>query len=529
MRTHHANRDPSAHRQPAREARRPLSRARRSAALGAVLIAAFGQAAAQRWAFEAAVTTQATVTDNSAFEESRVEGRNDVVLTVAPSLTFRREGARLRAGGTVGLSAAHYVDGTQAGRLAPLGNVGATLEAIERNFFIDAAAVVTQTRDNPFAPRAEGVPAVGRLQTTQARISPYLQGNPSPGLRYLVRSDNAWTETRAQESAAGELNGYVGRHVAEIERLPRPWGLAVQVERTANRFTDTPQGTLTLDAARLRTDYAFAQELVVGLRAGYERNNYVLDDRGNGSLYGAESIWRPTERTDLNAHWERRFFGSGWRVSFAHRRPRIAFNALLSRDVGSAPQSLFTLAPTDDVAGLLDAAFATRVPDPVERARLVQELIARQGLPTSLGGPLSIYSQRVSLIRSQSATVVLLGVRSSIALTGFYLRTEDLPDSVFAVLSTAAENNIQRGGALTYSHQMTPLTSLNATYTYARTRALRAIAPDKSDQHSLRVQTQHRLGPNTSGFLGARYQVFNSSTTDDAREKAAFAGLTHRF
>lgn len=498
-------------------------------AVPAIALALSGVAHAQRWTVEANVTTQATVTDNSAFEESRVEGPNDVVLTVAPSLTFRRDGARLRAAGTVGLSAAHYVDGTQAGRLVPVGNVGATLEAIERSLFVDTAAVVTQTRSNPFAPRAEGVPAVDRLQTTQARISPYLQGNPSPNLRYLVRSDNSWTDARAKEGAAGELNGYVGRHFAEIERLPRPWGLALQAERTATRFTDTTQGTLTLDVARLRTDYAFGQELVLGLRAGYERNNYILGDQGNGSIYGAELIWRPTERTDVNGHWEHRFFGSGWRMSFAHRRPRIALNALLSRDVGSAPQSLFTLAPTDDVAGLLDAAFTTRVPDPVERARLVQDLIARQGLPTSLGGPLTVYTQRISLISSRSATAVLLGVRSSLAVTGFYLRTEDLPDSVFSVLSTAAENNTQRGGAVTYSHQMTPLTSLNATYGYTRTRALRAIAPDASDQHSLRVQTQHRLGPQTSGFVGARYQLFNSSTASDAREKAIFGGLTHRF
>ncbi|MFN3565095.1 MAG: hypothetical protein ACK4V1_03805, partial [Burkholderiaceae bacterium] len=197
-------------------------------AVPAIALALSGVAYAQRWTIEASVTTQATITDNSAFEESRVEGPNDVVLTVAPNLTFRREGARLRARGAVGLSAAHYVNGTQAGRLVPVGNVGATLEAIERSFFIDAAAVVTQTRSNPFAPRAEGVPAVDRLQTTQARISPYLQGNPSPNLRYLVRSDNSWTDTRAKAGAGGELNGYVGRHFAEIERLPRPWGIAVQ-------------------------------------------------------------------------------------------------------------------------------------------------------------------------------------------------------------------------------------------------------------------------------------------------------------
>lgn len=504
-------------------------RSPRAAALGAALIAACGPVAAQRWTLEASVTTQAAVTDNSAFEESRIEGPSDVVLTVAPSVRFRRDGARLRAGGTVGLSAAHYIDGTQAGRLVPVGDIGATLEAVERSLFIDAAAVVTQTRNNPFAPRAEGVPAIDRLQTAQARVSPYLQGNPTPNVRYLIRSDNSWTETRARGNLAGELNGYVGRHFAEIERLPRPLGLAFQIERTATRFTDTTQGTLTLDTARLRADYAFGPELVMGLRAGYEQNNYVLAGKGDGSIYGAELTWRPTERTDLTGHWEHRFFGSGWRMSFAHRRPRIAWNALLSRDVGSAPQSLFTLTPTDDVAGLLDAALTTRVPDPVERARLVQDLIARQGLPTSLGGPVTIYTQRISLITSRSATVVLLGARSSIALTGFYLRTEDLADSVFSVLGTAAENNTQRGGALTYSHQMTPLASLNATYGYTRTRALRAIAPDASDQHALRVQTQHRFGERTTGFVGVRYQIFNSSTADDAREKAAFAGLTHRF
>jgi uncharacterized protein (PEP-CTERM system associated) len=508
---------------------RPGARACTGTLLGALLITVFNQAQAQRWSIEANVTTQATITDNSAFEESRVEGQSDAVLTVSPSVTFRREGARLRAAGTVGLSAAHYVNGTQAGRLVPAGNVGATLEAIERSFFVDAAAVVTQTRNNPFAPRAEGVPAIDRLQTAQARISPYLQGNPSPNLRYLVRSDNSWTDSRTKDGPAFDLSGYVGRHIAEIERLPRPLGVALQVERTATRFTDTSQGTLTLDAARARIDYAFAAELSAGLRAGYERNDYVLGDGRDGSIYGAELAWRPTERTDFNGFWEHRFFGSGWRLNASHRRPRFALSALLSRDVGSAPQSLFTLTPTDDVAGLLDAAFTTRIPDPAERARVVQEVISRQGLPTSLGAPLNVYTQRISLITSRSASVVLLGARSSAAFTGFYLRTEDLPDSIFGLLGTAVENNTQRGATVTYSHQLARLVSLNATYGYTRTRALRAIAPDFSDQHTVRVQTQHQLGPRTSGFIGARYQVFNSSTAEDAREKAAFAGLTHRF
>lgn len=494
--------------------------------VSAIALALSGVAYAERWTFDASVLTQVTATDNSGFE-SKSRRESDVLVELSPRIAIWGEGARLRVGGSATLGGVHYVDGTQDSRLLPTADLLATLEAIERRLFLEAAAVVTQTRENPFAPRPEGASTFNRLETRQGRFSPYLQGNLVTDVRYLVRSDNAWTATSGGTAAEGD--GYVGRHVVELDRAPRPFGWGAQAERTDSRFDDAAQRRLTQDVARVRLDYAFTPQLAAGVRAGYEQNNFVLDGRGDGSIYGVNVTWRPTERTDLNGFWEDRFFGSGWRLSFSHRMPRLAWNALLSRDLGSAPQSLFTLPATDNVAGLLDAAFTTRFPDPVERARIVQDLIARQGLPSALGAPLSIYAQRISLINSRSASVVLLGVRNSLGLTGFYLRTEDLSDTIFAGIGTALTNNTQRGATLTFSHQLSTLTSLNATTAWTRTRELGQVDPEQSDQYTLRVQMLRQLAPRTSISVGARRQIFNSNRIDDARETAIFAGLTHRF
>lgn len=494
--------------------------------LATALCVACAPAAAERWTIDASVATQVTGSDNSGFE-TRTQRESDVLVEITPRFAIRGEGARLRVGGALSLGGVHYVDGTQDSRFLPTADLLANLEAIERRLFVEAALNVVQTRENPFAPRPEGASTFNRLQTTQGRISPYLQGNFSPETRYLLRSDNTYTATDGGTTA--EADGYVGRHSAEIERLPRPLGWGLQAERTETRFRDNATPTLTQDIARARLDYAFGAQFSAGLRAGYEQNNFVLDERGDGSIYGLGLTWRPTERTDLNGFWEDRFFGSGWRLSFAHRMPRLALSLLVSRDLGSAPQLLFALPATDNVTGLLDAAFTTRFPDPVERARVVQELIARQGLPSALGAALNIYAQRISLISSRSASAVLLGVRNSIGVTAFYLRTEDLADTIFTSLGTALDNNTQRGMTLTFSHQATSLTSLNATTGWTRTRALGQTDPEQSDQYTLRVQALRQLAPNTSAFAGARYQIFNSNRIDDARETALFTGLTHRF
>jgi hypothetical protein len=51
----------------------------------------------------------------------------------------------------------------------------------------------------------------------------------------------------------------------------------------------------------------------------------------------------------------------------------------------------------------------------------------------------------------------------------------------------------------------------------------------ESRQQTFRIQYDRQLGPRTTGFVGARYQIFDSDVIIDSRETAAFAGLGHRF
>ena len=184
------------------------------------------------------------------------------------------------------------------------------------------------------------------------------------------------------------------------------------------------QDDLTIDVARVIATYALTDELSVGLRGGYEQTNLVSCEDGCG-IYGAEWRWRPSERTYLTGFVEDRFFGTGWNLAFTHRMPRLAWNLVLSRGIDTSPQQLFTLPASNNVQSLVDAMFTTRFPDPVERARVVQDFINQQSLATSTRGPTTIYAQRFSLVDSRIGSVAWLGTRNTVALSGFYVRTRD--------------------------------------------------------------------------------------------------------
>ena len=98
--------------------------------------------------------------------------------------------------------------------------------------------------------------------------------------------------------------------------------------------------------------------------------------------------------------WEHRFFGASYLVSFDHRRPLSVWSFRASRDITSYPQQLANLSAGGDVNGLLNTLFASRVPDPAARQTFVDQFIRQRGLPPTLAGPISLFSQQVTLEES---------------------------------------------------------------------------------------------------------------------------------
>lgn len=482
---------------------------------------------AQRMTVEPAISSQLSWTSNSSFGDA-VGGKSDTILELSPRVRISGGGARLRVSGTAAVTGVAYADHTQPSTVEPSADLSARLEAIERLFFVEMGYRAVQTSENPFGVRADAAGGRNRLTTSQWRVSPIIEGEAAGNLRYRLRSDNTWTREIGGDAAVG-AEGYFGRHSMSIERDPRPFGWRLEGERSFTRFDDPAELAVSVETARAVLNYAVADDWSVGVRGGYERNNIAASEDRRRSIYGFETRWQPSPRTSLSAFRERRFFGSGWNLALDHRQPRLAWSMGLTRGIDTTPQALLDLPATNNVAGLIDAMFTTRYPDPVERARVVQDFIAQQGLPSATAGPVSLFAPRVSLVTSRRASVSLLGARSTLTFSGFSIRTQDALDTGPLATDAAVTNNIQHGAALVLSHRLSPLIGLSVTLDWSRIRSLEAVAPDETSQQGLRVQFSVQAAPLTSVFLGGRYRKIDSNVSTEGREGVVYVGLDHRF
>lgn len=508
-------------------ARGACARAARTLAVAVLSAASVSVAWAQRWTIEPGVSSQLGWTSNSLLGAGPAQ--DDTVLDVRPRISIRGEGARLRVAGAFALNGIAYLDHSQPTRALPEGDLSARLETIERWFYLEAAVRAAQTSSNPFGVRPEATSTTNTVTTSQGRFSPSIEAAIGPLMRYRIRSDNTWTHESYADSAAVTTvgaAGYFARHAASLEHDPRPFGWRLEAERSDTRYKGDVTPALVSDVARLSVDYALSEDFSLGLRGGYERNSFLVTDNRN-TLYGAQARWRPSARTLLTADGERRFFGSAWHMGFDHRTPQFAMTVSLSRGLQSAPQSVFEVPATGNVEALLLEMFTTRYPDAAERGRVVRQFIADQGLPSSTLAPTSIFSQRLSLVTSRSASVGLIGVRNSVVLSGFYIRTEDVPDSAFLATGLAANNNLQYGIGLTFSHRLSLALSLGATIDWSRIRAL--DASDTTTQRGARLQVNLQASPKTGAVFGARYRKLDSTLAIPGHEVAVYVGLDHRF
>jgi uncharacterized protein (PEP-CTERM system associated) len=354
-----------------------------------------------------------------------------------------------------------------------------------------------------------------------------LQGNVGNTVRYLVRSDNSYTYTTQTDAPLSDA--YYGRHLAEIVRIPTPLGASLRVQTDITSYNERPEADQRLEVAMATASYAFNPQLIVGVRGGYERTNYTADEE-SGPIYGVEVAWSPNPRTRLAGFWESRFFGPSYRADFSNRQRRFAANFSASRSISTYPQLILQLPATGNVSQLLDAILVARFPDPVERAQQTQDLIARQSLPSSLPEGVNIFSQSINVVTSGSTTFALIGVRNTLALNIFYLKTAKLPDAAIPTTFVDFNDNIQKGASLSFNHRLSPIMTLNAILSWRETRGIDETAGIVTDENRLRVQASRELSPRTQAFVGARYQKQNlrSGLAQESSEVAVFIGIAHQ-
>lgn len=490
-------------------------------------------ASAETWRLTPSVSVRETYTNNANLASSG-QAQSSFVTSLGAGLGVAGNGARVQLNGFVGVQGNLYAgDYSQnnSNNIFVNANLLGSVEAIEKFFYIEGAVNVSQQYLSPFGPTPAGNIGVtdNRYTSVGFRLSPYLRGVFPGGTTYLLRSDSIWSNLGQVQNTPGATSSFTQIWSGRLDSPIRTFGWSADASATRTSFSEQSRNTnseIVRGYLNWRPD---AQVLVYGI-GGYEWNNYYFSQSDN-IVYGAGGEWRPSERTLVKGNWQERFFGSSYLAQVTHRNPFTAFDVNASRDISSYPQQLFAAPAGGDIAALLNATFMTRIPDPVQRAQAVQQFLATSGLPATLVTPLNYYIQQVILYEQVSATFTLVGVRNSTAFTVYNRQQEAISGGTGAALPpqlSFGQNNTQRGGAITYSHQLTALTNLNATATRYQTTSTAPLSL-RSTTNAFLLSAGTRLGPKTDGVAGLTYTDFDSDVTNDYTAFTVYVGLNHRF
>jgi len=506
---------------------RQICRSRFVPSLALCGLLASGSAVSADWKSTASISAYGTLTDNVDF--SPVGRRTDFITSITPTIATRLDGSRLKVQAQYSPTLNKYAVADEHDYVAQTLNASASLEAVEKFFYVDGTAQIAQTYISPFAPQPLNTTSAtaNRTQTTSLGLSPYIRSTTPSGVTYLLRDDNYYTSTNTSAISDSYLNQLTAKIDGPASRLL--WG--GDYNYTYTKF-DSSQAFRS-QLGRLRLGHAPTPDFTVTASGGYERNNYgVLGDE-RGAIYGAGFTWTPTPRTNLYANLEHRFFGPSYALGFDHRTRMTAWNIQGSRNIQSYPQQLLTL-PSGNTRAAVDAIFQARITDPVERQQSVDAFIRQAGLPPVLVSPLTYYSNQIYLYEYISGSFAIIGARNTLTFGVFWNRSkpitgggQTLPDTFLLVnqLNTV-------GGSVTLSHKLSALTSVAASAVRSIGRSPETSATSasiKSTQDTFLLTLSHNFSPKTYGSIGLRYQTFDSTGSSDIAEHAALAGLTHIF
>lgn len=485
-------------------------------------------ATAQTWRIEPSAKATVTVTNNSGFADSADTG-GDVILELAPRVALKGRGPRYTVDGAVEADSLNYVRSTQTNRFIPKATLTANANAVERWVYLDAAAQFTQVTSNPFSAASTANLPSKRQEVRQYRLSPYVDHAFTPSLSLLYRNNNVWSRTADVETSAVRTESVLHGHSFALTQQPLPFGYSLEATQEETEFVNSGQPRVELASARGVLTYALDPTFIVGAVAGAERIQ-IASSTSRDSIRGLRLRWRPTERTNLDAAAERRFFGTGWNVIGTHRSPFMAISLGLSRQPASQPSTLAANSG-GELRSLIDASYSTRFPNPTERAAVVDTVIARLGPLAGGTAPITVFSDYAPLDRNAVLSVAFLSPRSVLTFRLFASESVQLqrPDAPPLPLPVQANDNAQLGGSASLTRRLTSTLSVDAVLSGVKIEGRGAALGQVSTTKSATLSAIQELTPKSRLIAGARRQLSGSNVFNSAQETAAFVGLEQRF
>jgi uncharacterized protein (PEP-CTERM system associated) len=482
------------------------------------------------WSITPSISANETFTDNVTFAPAGLE-RSDWVTEIKPRIQVRGIGARIKLELDYELQKFFYARNSNFDRTQNSLRSTATVEAIEKFFYVDARASISQQSTAPlkFQNISGGNFTTDRAEIRLFSLSPYIKGGIGSIANYEVRhnvtqtssgsgGNNSISDTRTKEWIARASN-----------RTPLAnFGWALDYSNRNYTFGTSER---EFEQTRATLLYQIDPQLKLFAYTGREKNDFSAGTQSY-SNHGYGFDWRPTPRTQVSGQQDDRFFGKGYNYRFNHRTPLSAWSLGYSRDISSSADQLQVETPTDAYTALFNSAFfLAQYPDPALRDVAVRSFLALNGLAATTNQ--TLLSNRVVLSRRLNGSFALIGARNTLTFTAS--RSESSSASGTGLVGGAdifsqSTGIRQRTISAAWSHKISAVSTLNLNASHTRSEGS-APTVQSSTHRLLNLTLTHRLGPKTLGSLGLRKAIFDaqggSLTSYD--EKALTGSLSVTF
>ncbi len=487
-----------------------------------------GQAQSQTARIQPTLDVQALSTNNAGLSSGGAR-QSDLILSATAGVSVMAKGANSLINGQWKLNAVNYTRGSQADRVLPSGLLTLHTDIMRQGIGLDASVAADQVQAS-FNNAGSTTPNTASSYTnTRYSLSPFVSRQLDGNTSLQARLNRNWLRSSENSSTlAARPNSSADNHQLLVTRRPTQMGYELEGNYQSTRVSGQPDPSLTQKTAKATLLYALNQELVLGIIGGRERMQ-VLTNTFDDTVRGARLEWRPGERTQLKAQIEDRHFGKGWQLDASHRAPWIALGFSSRRAPETYTSSLGTWQAGSSLADLYDAMLTTRITNPVDRKKAVQDLITSRNLPTTVGATRDAYDLGAVMRESTSGKLSIMGRRDVFTMAAGLTRSRPLLiDNNALQLPPSRTKEYFFDAQL--NHRITPLSTITGGLRW--TRAYNTPfdqAAVMSRDFSWLATLNTTLSPEAMATMGVRHQITHSPSTTSNDESSMFVGLGYRF
>ncbi|MFZ4289628.1 TIGR03016 family PEP-CTERM system-associated outer membrane protein [Variovorax sp. HJSM1_2] len=472
--------------------------------------------------FEPSVSINGTYSNN--IDLSQRDPKSDLVTDISPGFRWSSNHGRVKGDVDYSLHQLLYAKNSGKNELQNALNAKGVAELIDNWAFIDVNGSISQQYISAF-----GTPSLGnsninnnKTEVSSFEFSPYVRGEFSSFASYEGRYTESLIKNKS--SLASDISSSEGLfRLASRELFNRlRWGIDV----TRSVVDYDPGRKTTADVFRGNLQYPLGSQIILTAIAGRESDNYITIEQDSRNFSGGGVTWTPSITTKLSASTENHSYGRTHNLTFEHRTPRTGWYFSDNKNISKTPVNQGNTS-LGSIYDLFFSQFSSIEPDPVRRSRLVNSFLSNNGIdPTTqiLGG----YSTSgLNMLRSQSLTFALLGVRDTITFSAVRTESQRLSEGsdIFGEFSNSQRTN-QSGITLGYAHKLSPVSVLNASLSQQTSSGDNSFLSTKLRSFGLNYST--RLSNNVTSNLGIRRTVSSGDATS-YEESAITGGLNIRF